>query len=95
MSGQVSMLGVAALAGLEQALNAALALDPKTLERLGRLQGRVIAVELSGTGIRLLLQPERNALRLMGHYDGVVDTTLRGSPFALLRMSAGRIRARP
>lgn len=90
MNGQVSMLGVAALAGLEQALNAALALDPKTLERLGRLQGRVIAIELSGTGIRLLLQPERNALRLMGHYDGVVDTTLRGSPFALLRMSAGR-----
>lgn len=90
MNGQVSMLGVAALAGLEQALNAALALDPKTLERLGRLQGRVIAIELKGTGIRLLLQPERHGLRLMGHYDGAVDTTLRGAPFALLRMGSGR-----
>ena len=90
MNGQVSMIGVAALAGLEQALNAALALDPKTLERLSRLQGRVIAVELKGTGIRLLLQPDRNGLRLMGHYDGLVDTTLRGAPFALLRMSSGR-----
>lgn len=90
MNGQVSMLGVAALAGLEQALNAALALDPKTLERLRRLQGRVIAIELQGTGIRLLLQPEQNGLRLMGHYDGIVDTTLRGAPFALLRMSTGR-----
>ncbi len=90
MNRQVSMLGVAALAGLEQALNAALALDPKTLERLARLQGRVIAIELKGTGIRLLLQPEQHGLRLMGHYDGVVDTTLRGAPFALLRMSTGR-----
>lgn len=90
MNEQVSMLGVAALAGLEQAINAALALDPKTLERLGRLQGRVIAIELRGTGIRLLLQPEQNGLRLMGHYDGTVDTTLRGAPFALLRMSTGR-----
>lgn len=90
MNAQVSMLSVAALAGLEQALNAALALDPKTLERLGRLQGRVIAIELQGTGIRLLLQPEKDGLRLMGHYDSEVDTTLRGAPFALLRMSTGR-----
>ncbi len=90
MNGQVSMLGVATLAALEQALNAALALDPKTLERLGRLQGRVIAIELKGTGIRLLLQPEDDGLRLMSYYDGVVDTTLSGAPFALLRMSSGR-----
>lgn len=90
MNAQVSMLSVAALAGLEQALNAALALDPKTVERLGRLQGRVIAIELQGTGIRLLLQPEQNGLRLMGHYEGQVDTTLSGAPFALLRMSTGR-----
>jgi len=90
MSAQVSMLGVAALAGLEQALNAALALDPKTLERLARLHGRVIAIELRGTGIRLVVQPETDGLRLMGHYDGEVETTLRGAPFALLRMSTGR-----
>jgi ubiquinone biosynthesis protein UbiJ len=90
MSAQVSMIGVAALAGLEQALNAALALDPKTLARLARLHGRVIAVELRGTGIRLVLQPEENGLRLMGHYDGEVETTLRGAPFALLRMGTGR-----
>lgn len=90
MNGQVSMLGVAALAGLEQALNAALALDPKTLERLARLQGRVIAIELKGTAVRLVLEPGAEGLRLMGHFDGEVDTTLRGAPFALLRMSTGR-----
>ncbi len=85
------MIGTAALAGLEQVLNAALALDPKTGERLARLQGRVIAIELSGTGIALTLQPTREGkLRLMGDYDGEVDTTLRGAPLAMLRMSSGR-----
>jgi ubiquinone biosynthesis protein UbiJ len=85
------MIGTAALAGLEQAVNAALALDPKTGERLCRLQGKVIAVELSGTGITLTLQPTiEGKLRLMGDYDGDVDTTLRGAPFALLRMGTGR-----
>lgn len=85
------MIDVAALAVLEQALNAALALDPKTGARLARLQGRVIAVELRGTGITLTLQPTAEGkLRLMGDYDGEIDTTLRGAPFALLRMSSGR-----
>jgi ubiquinone biosynthesis protein UbiJ len=85
------MIGVAALAGLEQALNAALALDPKTAERLARLQGKLIAVELRGTGITLTLQPTvEGKLRLMGDYDGEVDTTLHGAPFSLLRMGIGR-----
>ncbi len=85
------MIDVAALAVLEQALNAALALDPRTGDRLVRLQGKVIAVELRGTGITLTLQPtSEGKLRLMGDYDGEVDTTLRGAPFALLRMSTGR-----
>ena len=85
------MIDVAALAVLEQAVNAAIALDPKTISRLARLEGRVIAIELSGTGITLALQPTiEGKLRLMGDYDGEVDTTLRGAPFALLRMSSGR-----
>lgn len=85
------MIDVAALAVLEQAVNAALALDPRTGERLARLQGKVIAIELRGTGITFTLQPTTEGkLRLMGDYDGEVDTTLRGAPFALLRMSTGR-----
>ncbi|MCW9089369.1 MAG: SCP2 sterol-binding domain-containing protein [Gammaproteobacteria bacterium] len=90
MSHHASMFGVATLTGLEQALNAALALDPKTGERLARLEGRTIALELSGTGIRLYLQPHAGGLRLMGHFDGKVDTTLHGAPFSLLRMGSGR-----
>ncbi len=85
------MIDVAALALLEQAVNAALALDPDTGRRLARLQGKTIAMELSGTGITLTLQPTLDGkLRLMGDFDGEIDTTLRGAPFALLRISTGR-----
>lgn len=90
MSHDASMLSVAALAGLEQAVNAALALDPKTGERLQRLEGKIVAIELAGIGLRLYLQPHGGNLRLMGNYDGEVDTTLRGAPFSMMRMSAGR-----
>lgn len=90
MSHHASMLNVAALATLEQALNAALALDPKTGERLTRMEGKVIALELSGIGIKLYLQPADGGLRLMGHFDGQADTTLRGAPLSMLRMSSGR-----
>lgn len=90
MNANTSMVPVAALAALEQALNAALALDPVTLQRLAALQGKVIAVDIRGSGVVLHLAPQADGLRLMGHFDGSVDTTLRGTPLALLRMSASR-----
>jgi len=85
-----SMVPVAALAALEQAVNAALALDPFTQARLTSLQGKVIAIDISGTGLLLHLAPQADGLRLMGSYDGQADTTLRGAPLSLLRMTASR-----
>ncbi|SCZ65029.1 ubiquinone biosynthesis accessory factor UbiJ [Thiohalomonas denitrificans] len=84
-----SMIPVAALAGLERAVNAVIALDPETRRRLSRLEGRVIAIELQGTGLSLFAAPGKGGLRLMGHYDSTPDTTLRGTPLALMRMGAG------
>lgn len=90
MNHSVSMIPLAGLMALEQAVNAALALDPYTLQRLGRLDGKVIAIDIRGTGQVLYAAPHKSGLRLMAHYDGEVDTTLRGAPLALLRMSAGK-----
>lgn len=90
MKDTVSMLPVAALVAMEQAVNAALALDPNTLRRLARLAGKVIAIDIRGSGMRIYVAPQANGLRLMGHYDGEVDTTLHGAPLSLLRMSTGR-----
>lgn len=85
-----SMASQAALAVLEQAINAALRLDPNTAERLQRLDGKLIGIELLGLDLTLYLQAHQGGLRLMGAWDGPVDTTLRGAPLALLRMSGGR-----
>ncbi len=86
----VSMLPTAALAALEQAANAALALDPDSQARLRPLAGRVVAVTLSGIGATLYLTAGADRLRLMGHYDGDIDTHLRGTPFALLGLAFAR-----
>lgn len=90
MKNTVSMAPVAALMALEQVVNGALALDPDTLRRLARLTGKVIAIDIRGTGLTVYVAPQSNGLRLMGHYDGTVDTTLHGAPLSLLRMSAGK-----
>ena len=84
-----TMLPQAALAALESAINATLALDPETVTRLGGLSGKVVAVELQGIGVTLFLLPGREGFRLMGHYDGEPDTILSGTPLALLRLRSG------
>jgi ubiquinone biosynthesis protein UbiJ len=90
MKSTVLMIPVAALMAMEQAINATLALDPNTLRRLVRLNGKVIAIDILGTGVKVYLAPQTDGLRLMGHYDGAIDTTLRGAPLSLLRMSSGK-----
>lgn len=82
-------LGMAVEAVLERAINAALALDPRTMEQLGTLEGRVIALSFDGTGITLYMQPTRQALRIASQFDGEPDTVISGPPLALVRMAAG------
>lgn len=85
-----TMVPQVALAMLESAINAALALDSETVARLGGLSGKVVAMELEGTGITLFMLPGREGLRLMGRYEGEPDTTLSGTPLALLRLGGDR-----
>lgn len=84
------MFSIAALAALEIAINAALELDPRTIERLRQLSGGVIAIEFERLGQRVYIRPHAKGIDLMGDYDGVVEATLRGTPMALMRMGNGR-----
>jgi len=84
------MFSTLALSATELAVNAALELDPLTLERLEKLNGSVIAIEFEGLGIRICIRPHATGVDLMGDYEGTVDTTLRGTPMALMRMSNGK-----
>ncbi len=85
-----SVLPEAVVAGLEQAVNAVIALDPETGHRLSELQGRVIAIDLKGTGLTLFAAPTGRGLRLMARFEGEPDTRLAGTPLALLRLSGGQ-----
>lgn len=75
-----------ALEGLEQGVNRLIGLDPGAGRRLASLHGRVIRIDLTGTGIRLNFVPGHDgSLKLLGSIEGEPDCTLAGSPFDLIR----------
>lgn len=68
-------------------INRYLSLDPEVTEKLAALEGRVIAVEISGINKKLYFLPHQAGMDVVEHYEGGADTTLKGSPVALLKMS--------
>ena len=79
-----------AYAGLEEAINRYIALDPEAQAQIARLYGRVIAFELVGIGQTLYLIPGPSRLQVLAAYEGETDCTLCGTPFALARMGDPR-----
>jgi ubiquinone biosynthesis protein UbiJ len=76
-----------ALAALEALINRLLGLDPEGAAALGKLQGRVLRVELEGVGMAVTVVPESSALRLFGNYAAKPDCVIRATPAALLSMA--------
>ena len=75
-----------ALEALEEALNRVLAMDPDARRRLADLHGRVVRVDLQGTGIQLNFVPGHDGhLRLLSSIEHEPDCTLSGSPVDLIR----------
>ncbi|WP_275098815.1 ubiquinone biosynthesis accessory factor UbiJ [Sedimenticola hydrogenitrophicus] len=81
----MSLPGVAT-AGLEQALNQYLKLDPAAAAEMARLHGKVLAFELAGLGQILYLIPTPSGVQVLARYEDEPDCTLRGAPLALARM---------
>ena len=79
-------------APLEQALNAWLALDPYSAQRLQAVHGGVVELDLQGTNIKLYLFVENNKLRVTGHCDEKPDAIIRATPLALSRLALSRDR---
>ncbi len=73
---------------LEGVLNRYLNLDPDTSSRFAALSGKIIAVELEGMGRVIYFALEPDGVRILANYAGVPDATLRGAPWALLRMGS-------
>jgi ubiquinone biosynthesis protein UbiJ len=80
------MLADALISALEGLLNATLRLDPQALQRLARLQGKVICFDFSGFEQQLYFVPTAEGLQLHGRFEGEPDCRLSGSPLALARL---------
>lgn len=77
---------------LGAALDAWLALDPDSRERLAPLEGKVIAIHLRGLQLTCYMTVVDGRLAVTPTLDGEPDTTLAGTPLALLK--AGLVKPR-
>ena len=80
----------ASLVWLDAVINRYLSMDPEVAEKLAALEGRVIAVEITGINKKLYFFPHQAGMDVAEHYQDEADTTLRGSPLALLKMSTSK-----
>jgi len=75
---------------LEAMINRYLSLDPEVTEKLSELEGRVIAVEITGVNKTLYFLPHQSGMDVVEEYDAGADATLKGSPVALLKMTMSK-----
>lgn len=58
---------------------------------LARLEGKILAVQISSPALNVFVMPMDDELRLMGSWDGDVDTRISGSLLALAQLSQTEI----
>ena len=76
-------LHTAVCAALETAVQAALRYDPGSRYALARLEGQVLAVELTAPRGLFYIVPNAEGVAVQGYYDGAITTRLQGSAPAL------------
>lgn len=76
-------------AALEAGINRVLDLDEKSGDRLGRLEGKLLQLDLTGIEITLFIRVQDRGVRVDLDAESEPDTTVRGSPAALISMAAG------
>jgi ubiquinone biosynthesis protein UbiJ len=83
----LNMFNATLLSVAEQSLNTLLQRDPVTLRALGRLGGRVVALDITAPlTMTLFLIPNNEGLQLQQHYGAQADARIQGSAGALLRL---------
>ena len=73
---------------LEGAVNRVLGLDERSPERLRRLSGRNLQLDIEGLGITLYFAFDDRRVRVSTRAGDPPDTVIAGSPSALFRMAA-------
>ncbi len=80
------------LSAIETAINTWLKLDGESLEKLKRVEGKIIRFHITGLELNLYFLPAFAGINVLGNYPdidggGIVDATIHGSPMALIRVS--------
>jgi len=73
------------VAAIELGFNRLLSLDPESVQRAQPFVGKVFAMCINGLPWTIYLLPSLDGFQVSTDYQGEVDTTLSGSPFALFR----------
>ena len=71
---------------MQAAFNRCLGFDSLSRTNFAKLQGKVIAIELVGIGVKVFLLPGEERVEIRASHEGDADVTLSGSPFAFARM---------
>lgn len=74
------------LTAIEGAINRVLTLDPHSLAAVCELQGQVIELQLEGLNTRFFMLILEDSVELSRFHDETADSTISGSPMALLSM---------
>jgi ubiquinone biosynthesis protein UbiJ len=77
-------------AALESALNLYLQQVPDVQQPAAALQGKVIALSITGTSLILYFLPVADGVQVLSHYEGDIDTHLSASPLGFARLALGR-----
>ncbi len=75
------------LAFIESRLNAELVRRPSALQECAALQGRCLAIDVTGPELIVYVVPHGAGVQLMTQPPGRVTATVRGTPAALLRLA--------
>jgi ubiquinone biosynthesis protein UbiJ len=86
----VLKLPVVIAAALQTGFNRFLALDPDSVQRLDRLRGKLVCLDLRGLQVQVWLLFHADRVEVLEQYDAVADATISGAPFTMLAMAAGK-----
>ena len=80
------MLSAVGAAALEKLITQALKMDPERATVVRQLNGKVVAIELRGTGLKFYLQFDGDSVHVLTAYDAPANATIAGTPLSLLRL---------
>lgn len=80
-------LPIILLSTIETAINAWLKLDGEAMPQFASMQYKVIRLHITGLELNLYFLPGTDNIQVLSQYEGDADTTIHGSPMALMRLS--------